>query len=109
MHSSLCEAGRQAGSTVLLLHHLTVHSSLCEAGRQAGRHAAPLAESRGPSTQPCPPLPGAAPGYNPAVVTSFYLPYLVVPALLALHMAAVPQPFGKAGGGAPKGKGGKRH
>lgn len=38
----------------------------------------------------------AAPGYQRAAVTSFYSPYLVVPLVLALHMAATPQPFGSA-------------
>ncbi|KAL4429047.1 hypothetical protein ABPG77_006086 [Micractinium sp. CCAP 211/92] len=37
-----------------------------------------------------------APGYQRAAVTSFYSPYLVVPLVLALHMAATPQPFGSA-------------
>jgi hypothetical protein len=41
-------------------------------------------------------LPHAAHGYNAAVVTAFYAPYLIVPLLLALHMAATPQPFGSS-------------
>lgn len=35
----------------------------------------------------------AGPGYRPEVVCAFYLPYLLVPLLLALHMAATPEPF----------------
>ncbi len=45
-----------------------------------------------------PACPPAAPGYNPAIVTAFYAPYLVVPLLLALHMAWTPQPFDSHGG-----------
>lgn len=40
------------------------------------------------------PTPRAAPGYDRTIVTAFYLPYLIVPATLALHMAATPLPFG---------------
>lgn len=41
------------------------------------------------------PIPSpAGPGYRPEVVVSFYLPYLLVPLTLALHMALVEQPFG---------------
>lgn len=41
------------------------------------------------------PLP-AGPGYRPAIVTSFYAPYLLVPLCLALHMMVTPQPFGSS-------------
>lgn len=52
----------------------------------------------------CRPLPTtpAGPGYRPEVVTAFYLPYLLVPLMLALHMAATPQPFGRGGAAKPK-------
>lgn len=33
-------------------------------------------------------------------MTAFYAPYLLVPATLALHMAATPRPFGPAVPGA---------
>ncbi|KAI7843617.1 hypothetical protein COHA_002857 [Chlorella ohadii] len=36
------------------------------------------------------------PGYRPAIVTSFYAPYLLVPLCLALHMMVTPQPFGSS-------------
>ena len=55
---------------------------------------------------PRPPA-AAAPGYQPAIVTAFYAPYLVVPLLLALHMAVSPRPFGArvpGAGGKPKRK-----
>jgi hypothetical protein len=38
-----------------------------------------------------------------------YVPYLVVPGLLATKMALMPDPFPYASGSAKKGKGGKRH
>lgn len=43
-----------------------------------------------------------APGYQRTMVTAFYLPYLLVPLTLALHMAATPQPFGRAAGKAKR-------
>jgi hypothetical protein len=36
------------------------------------------------------------------MVTAFYAPYLVVPLLLALHMAATPAPFGGSRGKAKR-------
>lgn len=49
-----------------------------------------------------PPSLTAGPGYQRAAVTSFYAPYLLVPLLLALHMAATPQPFGSPAGKAKR-------
>ena len=45
------------------------------------------------------------PGYDPLIVCAFYLPYLLLPAWIAGHMAMNERPFGSAGGG----KKGKKH
>lgn len=77
---------------------------------RSGEAAAPAPRThlQNPHARPAPRNPpctlAAAPGYQPAVVTAFYLPYLLLPATLALHMAATPAPFGRAAGGS-KGKG----
>eukprot|EP00887_Chlorella_sp_A99_P002386 scaffold10.g2386.t1 len=42
-----------------------------------------------------------APGYDPLVVTGFYLPYAVVPSIIVIYMALVERPFGGGGGGRP--------
>ena len=48
-----------------------------------------------PSTLRCPAArSGAAPGYNAAVVTGFYVPYLLLPLLMVVRMALNSEPFG---------------
>ena len=82
----------------------TVGGRVCERCTRAHTSPAPALTRLPPRPRPRARLRArAAPGYQPAIVTAFYLPYLLVPATLALHMAATPAPFGKAGGGG-KGK-----
>ena len=85
------------------------HSSPLLALHGVGGHSYPLLALHAPhdTCLAFPPPPGAAPGYQPAIVTAFYAPYLLVPLLLALHMAASPRPFGArvpGAGGKPKRK-----
>lgn len=44
------------------------------------------------------------PGYKPAPVIGFYLPYLLIPGALAAVMAANPVPFSNKGNRGPKTK-----
>lgn len=44
------------------------------------------------------------PGYNKVAVIGFYLPYLIIPALLVVVMAANPKPFTNGSAGKRKAK-----
>lgn len=46
----------------------------------------------------------SAPGYNKVAVIGFYIPYLIVPALLVAVMAASPRPFATGKTNATPGK-----